>query len=269
MEESQSVETLVDFAVQSIQRAHADDSPFYHLRFDRVFPDDFYAAMLEAMPVTDDYRALSGKAKLRNRTPDGQPTRAKIDLFPEYVRHLPQKKRAVWDVAGRVLRSKELEKVFVERLAPGLKRRFGANFAKVRMYPVPILTRDVPGYYITAHSDTLWKGITVQFYLPADNSTPHIGTIFHEMLPNASKPKKAQMLFSPNTGYAFAVADNTWHSVGRVGPEVKTRDSILLTYFVDAGSWRFLRNRGRRIQNLLLNELRNLTRRRYAPGAMN
>jgi hypothetical protein len=258
MEESQSVENLIDFAVQSIQRAQADDSPFYHLRFDRVFPDDFYAAMLEAMPVTDDYRALSGKAKLRNRTPDGQPTRAKIDLFPEYVRHLPQKKRAVWDVAGRILRSKELEKVFVERLAPGLKRRFGANFTKVRMYPVPILTRDVAGYYITAHSDTLWKGITVQFYLPADNSTPHIGTIFHEMLPNASKPKRAQMLFSPNTGYAFAVGDNTWHSVGLVGPEVKTRDSILLTYFVDAGPSRFLRNRGRRLQNFVLNEMRNL-----------
>src|SRR5437773_6283457 len=260
MEESQSVENLVDFAVQSIHRAQADDSPFYHLRFDRVFPDDFYAAMLEAMPVTDDYRALSGKAKLRNRTPDGQPTRAKIDLFPEYVRHLPQKKRAVWDLAGRVLRSQELGKVFVERLAPGLKRRFGADFAKVRMYPVPILTRDTAGYFITAHSDTLWKGITVQFYLPPDNSTQQIGTIFHERLPNGMKSKNAQMLFSPNTGYAFAVADNTWHSVGLVGPEVKTRDSILLTYFVDAGAWRFLRNRGRRLQNVLLNEMRNLRR---------
>src|SRR5438046_4522956 len=260
MEESKSVENLIDFAVQSIHRAQADDSPFYHLRFDRVFPDDFYAAMLEAMPGTDDYRALSGKAKLRNRTPDGQPTRAKIDLFPEYVRHLPQKKRAVWDVAGRVLRSQELGKVFVERLAPGLKRRFGADFAKVRMYPVPILTRDTAGYFITAHSDTLWKGITVQFYLPSDNSTQQIGTIFHEALPNGKKPKRAQMLFSPNTGYAFAVADNTWHSVGLVGPEVKTRDSILLTYFVDAGPWRFLRNRGRRLQNVLLNELRNLKR---------
>jgi len=45
-----------------------------------------------------------------------------------------------------------------------------------------------------------------------------------------------------------------------VGPEVKTRDSILLTYFVDAGAWRFLRNRGRRLQNVLLNELRSLKR---------
>jgi hypothetical protein len=150
MRQSWSVNNLIDFAVRSIQRAQTGDSPFYHLRFDRVFPDDFYAAMLEAMPVGDGgYRALSGKAKLRNLTPDGKPTRTKIDLFPEYIRHLPPKKRAVWDVAGRVLRSKELGKVFVERLAPGLKRRFGADFAKGPNVSSAILTRDTPGYFIT------------------------------------------------------------------------------------------------------------------------
>ncbi|PYJ19817.1 MAG: hypothetical protein DME92_11335, partial [Verrucomicrobia bacterium] len=140
----------------------------------------------------------------------------------------------------------------------------GANFQKVQMYPVPILTRDIPGYRIFKHTDSLWKGITVQLYLPPDNSTPHIGTIFHEVLPSGRKPKKAQMPFSPNTGYAFAVADNTWHSADPVGPEVTTRDSILLTYFVDAGPWRFVRNRARRFLNLLLNEMRNLKRARHS-----
>ena len=256
MEKSESA--LIQFVVDSVQRAPADDAPFHHLQFDRIFPDDFYAQMLEAMPVAEDYRAMSGKSKVGSSRADGKPTRAKIDLFPEYVRHLPAKKRAVWDATGRVLRSKELQSAFVQRLAPGLKGRFGENFAKVNMYPVPILTRDIPGYRIFKHTDSLWKGITVQFYLPADNSTPHIGTIFHEVLPNGRKPKKAQMSFSPNTGYAFAVADNTWHSADPVGPEVTTRDSILLTYFVDAGPWRFVRNRGRRLANFVLNEARNL-----------
>ncbi|PYI44226.1 MAG: hypothetical protein DMF12_00865 [Verrucomicrobia bacterium] len=258
MRQSWAVNDLIGFVVNSVRTAPADDAPFHHLRFERVFPDDFYGEMLEAMPVAEDYRAMSGKSKMGSSRPDGKPTRAKIDLFPEYIRHLPPRKRAVWDVASRVLRSKEVESAFVQRLAPGLQRRFGGNFQKVQMYPVPILTRDIPGYRIFKHTDSLWKGITVQFYLPPDNSTPHIGTIFHEVLPTGRKPKKAQMPFSPNTGYAFAVADNTWHSADPVGPEVKTRDSILLTYFVDAGSWRFLRNRGRRIGNLLLNELRNL-----------
>ena len=260
MRQSWSVNNLTGFVVNSVQNAHADDAPFRHLKFDRVFPDDFYAEMLQAMPVAEDYRAMSGKSKVGSSRPDGKPTRAKIDLFPEYIRHLTPEKRAVWDVAGRVLRCKELEKAFIERLAPGLKRRFGANFTKVQMYPVPILTRDIPGYRIFKHTDSLWKGITVQFYLPPDNSTPHIGTIFHEVLPTGRKPKKAQMPFSPNTGYAFAVADNTWHSADPAGPEVKTRDIILLTYFVDTGAWSCLRNRGRRIQNLVLNEMRNLKR---------
>jgi len=260
MEKSESVENLIQFVVDSVRQAHADEAPFHHLRFDRIFPDDFYTQMVEAMPVAEDYRAMSGKSKTGSSRPDGKPTRAKIDLFPEYTRHLPEKKREVWDATGRVLRSKELQSAFMQRLAPGLKGRFGENFAKVNMYPVPILTRDIPGYRIFKHTDSLWKGITVQFYLPADNSTPHIGTIFHEVLPNGRKPMKAKMPFSPNTGYAFAVADNTWHSADPVGNEVKMRDSILLTYFVDAGPWRFVRNRGRRLANFVLNEARNLKR---------
>ena len=63
-----------------------------------------------------------------------------------------------------------------------------------------------------------------------------------------------------------AVADDTWHSADTVGPEVTTRDSILLTYFVDAGPLRFLRNRAKRIGNFLGNEIRYLARPLSRPG---
>src|SRR5919108_3195887 len=131
MEKSESVANLIQFVVDSVRNAHADDAPFYHLRFDRIFPDDFYAQMIDAMPIAEDYRAMSGKSKMGSSRSDGKPTRTKIDLFPEYIRHLPPKKRAVWDATGRVLRSRELGKVFLKQLAPGLKHRFGADFAKV------------------------------------------------------------------------------------------------------------------------------------------
>jgi len=128
------------------------------------------------------------------------------------------------------------------------------------MYPIPILTRDVPGYRIGIHPDTDWKGITIQLYLPRDNSIDHIGTIFHRRTGNKTFEKAWQMKFAPNTGYAFAVDKDTYHSVDTVGPEVNTRDSILLTYFVDKTPLHILRNRGRRLGNWMLNEFRSIIR---------
>jgi hypothetical protein len=251
----QAVDSLSRFVAASIEAARAGDAPFHHLVFEHVFPPEAYTAMLAAMPLASDYRPMSGRSKDQDLT-NGVPTRVKIDLFPEYIRRLPPHKRAVWDVVGRALCSDAVKQAFVHRLAPGLRQRFGADFAKVGMYPIPILTRDVPGYKIPPHPDTRWKGITVQLYLPRDDATSHIGTIFHERLPDGSLPKRVQMKFLPNTGYAFAVGEDTWHSADTVGPEVQTRDSILLTYFVDAGLLRFLRNRGKRLGNFLRNEVR-------------
>jgi len=255
-DKSRAVSRLRDFIASSIDSARRVERPFYHLQLDRVFPEDVYASMLAAMPVAADYRPLRGQNQC-NVLPDGTPTRVKIDLFPEYIRHLPLEKRAIWDVVGRALCSQPVKDAFVRQLAPALARRFGPDFAKVGMYPIPILTRDIPGYLITPHTDTRWKGITVQLFLPRDASTTHIGTIFHEKLPDGSLPKRTQMKFVPNTGYAFAVGEDTWHSADPVGPEVTTRDSILHTYFVDAGLLRFLRNRGKRVGNFVRNEFHN------------
>jgi hypothetical protein len=251
-----AVERLRDFVATSVDAATPSDTPFTHLVLDRVFPEDVYAAMLANMPESRDYRPMHGRAKGHDLE-DGTHTRVKIDLFPEYIRHLPPQKRAVWDVVGRALCSAAVRDAFVRRLGPALMRRFGPGYAKVGMYPVPVLTRDITGYLITPHTDTRWKGITVQLYLPPDRSITHIGTIFHKKLADGSLEKTKQMSFAPNTGYAFAVGTDTWHSADRIGPEVKTRDSILLTYFVDAGPVLYLRNRGKRFGNFLLSELRN------------
>jgi hypothetical protein len=259
MTQARAVKTLIDEIVASIKAGKASEEPFFHLEFDHVFPADAYAQMLDALPVAADYRPLPGRGG-GNLLPDGTSTRVKIDLFPEYTRHLPPAKREVWDLVGRALCSSEVQAAFMARLAPGLERRFGTNHADVGMYPIPVLTRDIPGYRITPHTDTQWKGITVQLYLPRDAAATHIGTIFHGRSPDGTLTRATQMRFAPNSGYAFAVGDNTWHSADPVGTEVTTRDSILLTYFVDAGLLRFLRNRGKRVGNFVLNEVRHLTR---------
>ncbi|MFZ5733139.1 MAG: hypothetical protein ACOY4O_10410 [Pseudomonadota bacterium] len=247
-----AIDRLTQHLAAAVDSAHVGAAPFYHLQLSNIFPEDIYSAMLAAMPVAEDYRPMHGRSKNVNQT------RVKIDLFPEYIRHLPPEKLAVWQQVGAALRSEPLKNAFRKMLAPALERRFGKDFRSVGMFPIPILTRDIPGYLITPHTDTRWKGITVQLYLPKDESATDIGTIFHERLPDGSMPKTKQMRFAPNSGYAFAVGDDTWHSADPVHNGVKTRDSILLTYFVDQGPLRVLRNRGKRIGNFILNEVRNL-----------
>src|SRR6476469_5769056 len=119
----QAVAALTEFLVDSVEQARAVEKPFYHLHFDRVFPDDIYAAMLREMPVAADYRALPGRDNV-NILDDGSATRVKIDLFPEYIRRLPHQKRELWDTVGRALCANEVRDAFVRRLAPALERRF-------------------------------------------------------------------------------------------------------------------------------------------------
>lgn len=250
-----AVRELTDYISVAIDRAKVDAKPFYHLELSDIFPADTYARMMDALPEAADYRPMSGRTK--ETIKDGVATRVKIDLFPEYIRHLPAQKLAVWQVVGAALRSEKVKDAFRRKLAPALEKRFGKDFADVGMYPIPILTRDIPGYLITPHTDTHWKGITVQLYLPRDDKNTDIGTIFHDVLPDGSKPKATQMRFAPNSGYAFAVHGDTWHSADPVHNGVRTRDSILLTYFVDQGPLKVLRNRFKRIGNFVLNEVRN------------
>ena len=106
MADTRTVHDLIAEVVGNIEAARVVEAPFFHLEFDRVFPADIYEAMLDHMPSAADYRPLPGRNK-GNIREDGTSTRVKIDLFPEYTRHLPRSKRAVWDLVGRALCSAE------------------------------------------------------------------------------------------------------------------------------------------------------------------
>jgi len=146
----------------------------------------------------------------------------------------------------------------VRRLAPDLKQRFGDDYADVSLFPIAVLTRDIAGYKIAPHTDTVWKAITVLIYLPPDNSSAHIGTVIHERAADGTLKRAGAARFLPNFGFAFVVGSDSWHSVDLLGPEIKTRDLIILQYFVDSGLLQIFRNRGKRLGNMLLNEWRHL-----------
>src|ERR1700681_1542086 len=111
MDRTCAIERLCQSIVVSVDAPRGGGGPFYHLQFDRVFPDEIYASLLANMPIAACYRPMHGRSKGHDLA-DGTHTRVKIDLFPEYIRHLPPQKRAVWDIVGRALCSRPVKEAF-------------------------------------------------------------------------------------------------------------------------------------------------------------
>jgi len=113
--------------------------------------------MLEAMPVGEDYRAMSGKSKVGSSRPDGKPP-ARRSIFSPNTFAIYRRKNAQSGMRPVACCVPKVAICFRPTVGAGLKGRFGENFAKVNMYPVPILTRDIPGYRIFSIPTVFGKG---------------------------------------------------------------------------------------------------------------
>jgi hypothetical protein len=204
--------------------------PFPHIYLGQVFSPEHYARLLDNLPDTGSYRELTHRDAMR---PDGRSARRKFYLLPEHIMLLPRGPRAFWGEVSRALRADALQDAFKRKFRVALERRFGRGIDRLSFYPVPMLIRDFPGYRIGIHGDSLSKAITAQFYLPADESQSHLGTVLHEGRDGAAAQRTTRLPFRPATGYAFPVVyHESWHSVAETKPGDGERNSIVLTYYV-------------------------------------
>jgi len=216
--------------VDAVERSRLRKKPFDHIYMERVLNSTSYKALLAAMPDQGHYHDLKHHDAVRK---DGSSTRLRMYLYPELLRRLPEEQRRVWLPIARALCSRELELAFKRKFRRALEERFGKPAEKIGVYPIPILLRDQPGYRIGIHSDVRKKAITVQFYLPADESQRHIGTIFHESNTAPGAERTTQMAFMPSSGYAFPVSlTKSWHSAATTTPADGERVSMMVTYYV-------------------------------------
>ena len=233
--------------VGAVERSELRHKPFDHIYMEGLFDPDSYAALLAAMPDRRFYHDLRHRDALRK---DGTSTRLRMYLYPELVRRLPEEQRRAWLPVAEALCSKALENAFKDKFRATLEKRFGKPAEKVGLYPIPILLRDQPGYKISVHSDVPTKAITVQFYLPKDDSQRGIGTIFHEGKTGAKAKKTTQMSFMPATGYAFPVSTTeSWHSAAETTEADGERVTMMVTYYVADSPRTWLKYRLRRVLN--------------------
>jgi hypothetical protein len=240
--------------VARVETSELEAVPFPHIYLEGVFPPAQYQRLLDHLPDTARYRELTHRDAMQT---DGHSARRKFYLFPEHVRLLPAAQRAVWMEVSRVLRSRALQDAFKRKFRAALEQRFGRSIDRLSFYPVPVLLRDLRGYRIGIHGDSLSKAITVQLYLPRNDSQAHLGTILHEGRTEEAAQRTKALAFRPATGYAFPVVfHQSWHSVAQTSDADGERNSLMLTYYAQDSAPRWLVQRLKRFWTLVAYGLR-------------
>lgn len=213
--------------VSRLTAAKLENKPFDYCCISQFFDDAFYQQLLDNLPDHRHYKELRHPHCLQ---PDGSYARLEMVLTPDTISKLPASQRAVWQQCYDTLASDEVKRLFLKKFEHALTKRF-RSLKNLPIYPEIVILCDLVGYRIGIHSDTTEKLVTMQCYLPEDASQQSLGTRFHRrnLFKRFRLAKKMQFL--PNSGYAFPVMHNSWHSVDLVGKIEKPRYSLMLNYY--------------------------------------
>jgi hypothetical protein len=214
-----------------VETTPMDIAPFPHLELSNVFPAELYSEVIDNLPETRFYGELKHADAL---LPNGRSARRKLELRPARLRCLPSKLCVFWTAIAEALTSKMVMQAYRSKFSQILAERRSDSLVNAPFRPAAMLLRDLAGYKISIHTDSFRKAITTQYYLPRDFSQAHLGTSFHTDEKGIFTNSRT-LEFAPNTGYAFPVTENSWHSVQQTSDTHGERNSIMLIYYVDQG----------------------------------
>ncbi len=232
-----------------VSEAQVHRDPFAHFRLENIFPDQVYQTLLVNLPDPEHYHDMPHKDSLR---PDGTSTRSMLEFHDEEFAKLDGATSEIWAGVRDILCSRELQDLIFEKFEPEISARVSSDSkhqkletdesGRVIAFPRPGLYRDTSGYRITPHPDSPLKIVTMQFYLPIDDSQSELGTSLYQ---EKSKVKQAftpwagkyvpvkKFPFLPNTGYAFAVSQDSWHGREEITARQGDRYTMLTFYLRD------------------------------------
>lgn len=223
-------ERIAGHLTATIERTELARAPFDHLVLDAPFAPDVYAELLQQLPDDRYYRELMHSDAI---LPDGRSARLQFPLVAENIGRLPPPQRDFW--RGVVQGLDASIDAYKRKFAAALAGVTGKDVESIRLRPYSTLFRDRGGYKISIHPDSPRKAMTTQFYLPADDSQLHLGTLFHARNDDGSFREQVAMRFAPNTGYAFAVTPASYHSVNPMRPDDLPRNSLMVIINYDRG----------------------------------
>lgn len=246
---SELSEQILTHMLSRLESTPVVDEPYSHFYMEGVFPNDVYQELLQLMPEPTVYKAINLK---RNVDTGGKSTRDLLKLDEAGLSAMTDEQQTFWTQVAKALNSPRLQRAMFKTLSTDLAFRFGIppqNVEQIQAWPKPALFRDMPGYAIAPHPDGRKKIVTMQIYLPKDESQYELGTAvykrrFHPIKGLFSWRGRFEMVkqfpFMPNSGYAFVVNNTrglkSWHGRERVPENAAVRNTLLNIYYRDVQS---------------------------------
>lgn len=221
-----STAAILSRLIKKISSATIDPLPSENIYMENIFEPELYQEILTRLPADHLYRFIDHPDAT---LPDGTITRKLLDLTPQTIQNFHAADRDFWFDLHAVLVSNQLKETIIRVFSNSLTQRFGSEYPE--MVTVPMFFRDYPGYRINVHTDAPFKVVTLQFYLPKDETQLHLGTQFHVSIGNQFALLKKN-LFKPNSGYGFSRTETSWHSVEPLAAEEKIRNSLAIILYI-------------------------------------
>lgn len=225
--------------------------PYPHFYQTDVFPAAYYRDMLAHLPSPQDMVPIAQARGVR-----GYDERFVFDFSAKSLAALPPAKGGFWRSLHQwMVVQGSFNTLVFQRMKPYITKRFG-DVSGLNLYSETLLVQDTVNYSLGPHTDAVRKVVTLLFYLPADDTQAHLGTSLY--VPNdpaftcrggphherSRFSRLHTMPFLPNTLFAFAKTDNSFHGVEPVTGADTRRWLLLYDIYLrekpmgDVAQWR-------------------------------
>lgn len=214
--------------------------PFPHFYLESVFPDDYYRQLLEALPPLSAYTPLAQTGTVPVGT-----YAERFTLQPrQFAGAENQAQAAFWLELANWMEGHEFSNLLVQKFGTAITARFGTG-NEFRISQEARLMRDLTNYSLGPHTDSPRKLVSLLFYLPGDDSRPHLGTSIFEPVDSdfacdgtqhhdfAGFRKVYTAPFRPNSLFAFCKTDNAFHGVMPIGDASIERNVLQYNIYVE------------------------------------
>lgn len=217
-------------ALYRIANEPVREFPYPHVFVRDVFPADFYRRLRELLPPPEAHATLSSMGRMKVGDMAAE-QRTVLPLAPEALAALDAPRREFWQELAGWLLGGSFGQMLVTKFSPWLQRRF-PDLAGARFGDEALLVQDRRNYALGPHTDHPSKVLSLLFYLPADDSQPHLGTsLYLPKDPGFSCPggphypfdrfhRLFTMPYVPNALFAFMKTNNAFHGVEPVDGDV-------------------------------------------------